>query len=64
MSPNGVLFSRAWVLLGPGDLPPRRFPGRYKTLGYSYPKAFVESDALWISFSVNKESVALLRLPL
>ena len=63
-SPDGVLFQRAWLLLGPGDLPPRRFPGRYKTLGYSYPKAFVEPEALWIAFSVNKESVALLRLPL
>ena len=64
VSPDGVLFDRAWLLLGPSDLPPRQFPGRYKTLGYSYPKAFVESNALWIGFSVNKESVALLRLPL
>ena len=25
-----------------GDLPPRHYEGRYKTLGYSYPKAVIQ----------------------
>lgn len=60
LSRDGFLFDRGWLLLSPGDLQPRRFPGRYKTLGYSYPKASVIGDTLWISFSVNKEDIAVL----
>ena len=61
---DGYTFDRAWVLASADDLPRQRFAGRYKTLGYSYPKAFVQPDGtLWISFSVNKEEAALIRIP-
>jgi hypothetical protein len=61
---DGYTFDRAWVLASADDLPRQRFAGRYKTLGYSYPKAFVQPDGtLWISFSVNKEDAALIRIP-
>ena len=61
---DDLLFDRAWLLAGPADLPPRRFAGRYKTLGYNYPKATVIDGSLWISLSVNKEEAVLFRVPL
>ena len=61
---DGYTFDRAWVLASANDLPRQRFTGKYKTLGYSYPKAYVQPDGtLWISFSVNKEEAALIRIP-
>ena len=63
LSDDGLLFNHAWLLAGPEDLPARRHDGRYKTLGYSYPKAVLLNDFLWISFSVNKEDAALVRVP-
>lgn len=63
LSEDGFLFDRACLLAGPEDLPERRHPGRYKTLGYNYPKACVVNDTLWISLSVNKESVFVIHAP-
>ena len=62
LSSDGAVFDKAYLLSGPGDLPPRRHEGRYKTLGYSYPKATVLDGVLWISLSVNKEDTALIRI--
>ncbi len=59
LSEDGYLYTEAYLLAGEEDLPAQRFPGKYKTLGYSYPKAFVTEDVLWISFSINKEDAAL-----
>ena len=64
LSADGYHFDKAFLLAGPEDLPPRRNEGRYKTLGYNYPKAAVLSDTLWISLSINKEDAALFRIPL
>ena len=58
-SGDGYLFDRAYLLSGPQDLSARRKEGRYKTLGYNYPKACVVGDTLWIALSVNKEDVAV-----
>ena len=63
VSDDGLLFDQAWLLSGPDDLPARRSEGQYKTLGYSYPKAVILNGFLWISFSVNKEDAALIRIP-
>ena len=63
LSDDGLLFDKAWLLAGPTDLPARRHEGRYKTLGYSYPKAVLLNGFLWISFSVNKEDAVLVRVP-
>ena len=64
LSTDGYSFDRAFLLAGPADLPPRRNEGRYKTLGYNYPKAVVLGDTLWISLSINKEDAVLFRIPL
>lgn len=60
LSRDGTMFDKAILLRSglPDDLPPRRYDGRYKTLGYSYPKAFVYQNKLYIGYSVNKEHVA------
>ena len=64
LSADGYHFDKAFLLAGPEDLPPRRREGRYKTLGYNYPKVSVLGDALWISLSINKEDAVLYRVPL
>ncbi len=59
LSQDGVKFDNA-ILLRSGkadDLPPRRYEGRYKTLGFNYPKAFVYNNSLYVCYSVNKENV-------
>ena len=66
LSQDGVWFDHA-TLLRSGesiDLPPRRYEGRYKTLGFSYPKAFVHNNSLYVSYSVNKEDVECTIIPL
>lgn len=66
LSNDGRAFDKA-ILLRSGasnDLPPRRFEGRYKTLGYSYPKATVWHNKLYISYSTNKEDVECTIVPL
>lgn len=64
LSRDGTEFGKAFLLAGPADLPAQSTPGRYKTLGYSYPKATVAEDILWVSCAVNKERVSLFRIPL
>jgi hypothetical protein len=65
LSQDGVRFDKA-ILLRSGesnDLPLRRYEGRYKTLGFSYPKAFVHNNSLYVSYSVNKEDVECTIIP-
>ena len=59
LSDDGKIFDKAILLRSgtPGDLPSRSYDGRYKTLGYSYPKAIVHKGKLYISYSTNKEDV-------
>ena len=64
LSTDGYRFDKAFLIAGTADLPPRRYEGRYKTLGYNYPKAVVLGDNLWISLSINKEDAVLYRVPL
>ena len=47
-----------------GPIIHRRYEGRYKTLGYSYPKATVWHNRLYISYSTNKEDVECTIVPL
>ena len=39
------------------------YEGKYKTLGYNYPKAFVHNNSLYVSYSVNKEDVQCTIIP-
>ena len=62
MASDGKTFDAAWTLRN--TPPERRFDGKAKTLGYSYPKALVDRDFLYVAYSVNKEEIAVTRLPL
>lgn len=63
-SDNGEMFNRAMVLRGQDQLPPMLFEGKYKRIGYSYPKSYIWNNALWVSYAVNKEDIAVTRLAL
>lgn len=57
-SEDGICFDRAFLLrAGGSDLPRQRWPGRYKTLGYSYPKALVYGGKLYVVYATNKEAI-------
>ncbi len=62
LSLDGYTFDRRILLRSEAELPPRRYDGKAKTLGYSYPKAIVYDGYLYVGYSVNKESVACTRI--
>lgn len=65
LSRDGVAFETAYLIrAGETDLQPRRFEGKYKNLGYSYPKSVVWKGALYIAYTTNKEDVQYSRIPL
>ena len=66
LSDDGIHFTQTITLRSgeKSDLPPRRYEGRYKTLGYSYPKAVIANGSLYIGYSTNKEDVECTIVPL
>ena len=64
LSRDGYTFDRRLLLRsgGSSDLSPRRYEGKAKTLGYSYPKATVHNGWLYIGYSENKEDVKCTRV--
>ncbi len=64
LSRDGKYFNRAYLLRGGGDdLQPMRFEGKYKREGYSYPKACVGKEYLYVAYATNKEDVEITRIP-
>jgi hypothetical protein len=65
LSANGKYFDRAYLLRAAGEgLQAQRYEGKYKTLGYSYPKSIIYKDYFYTSYSTNKEDVQYTRVPL
>jgi hypothetical protein len=65
LSKEGFLFDKAYLLRsGGGDLQPMRYKGKYKRIGYSYPKSVIWGDYLYVSYATNKEDVELTRIPI
>lgn len=66
LSTDGQTFDRSYLVRSgaDGDYPVQRYAGKAKTLGYSYPKAVVYGNYLYISYSTNKEDVQVTRVPL
>ena len=64
LSADGRLFDRSFLLRGENDLPPLRHQGRYKRPGYHYPKSVVWNGHLHVAYAVNKEDIAITRVPL
>jgi len=64
---DGIIFDN--LLLVHGEVPPRRFYGRYKDFGQQYVRGIVEGNgappdrALWVTYSMNKEDMWVSRIP-
>lgn len=61
-SKDGETFSGYIMLRTPEDLNEKEYEGKYKTIGYSYPKALLFKDMLYISYSENKERVVITKI--
>ena len=64
---DGILYDN--MLLVQGELPPRRFSGRWKDFGPCYMRGIEEGNGnppgkdMWLSYSVNKEDIWMARIP-
>ncbi len=64
---DGMVFDD--MLLIHGEVPPRRFFGRWKDFGPQYTRGIAEGngappgDAFWVTYSVNKEDMWVSRIP-
>lgn len=57
LSQDGYLFDKAYLLKAENELPPMQYEGKYKRIGFSYPKSIIWHDRLWVSYAVNKEDI-------
>lgn len=65
LSKDGQLFDKAYLLRSGGrDLQALRYEGKYKRIGYSYPKSVIWKEFLYVSYATNKEDVEVTRIPL
>lgn len=65
LSKDGFVFDNAYLLRsGNEDLQPMKFKGKYKRIGYSYPKSVIWGNYLYVSYATNKEDVELTRIPI
>jgi hypothetical protein len=66
-SDDGIIFDN--MLLVQGEVPPRRFFGRWKDFGPCYIHGIVEGngnppgDDMWLTYSMNKEDIWISRVP-
>jgi hypothetical protein len=64
---DGITFDD--MLLVNGEVPPRRFFGRWKDFGQQYTRGIVEGNGdppghdLWVTYSMNKEDIWVSRIP-
>ena len=64
-SKDGFLFDKAYLIRSGGqNLQPLTTDGKYKRIGYSYPKSFVSGNYLYVGYATNKEDVEMTRIPL
>ena len=64
---DGILFDDMGVVHG--EVPPRRFFGRWKDFGPCYMRGFEDEATpgdgnMWLTYSVNKEDIWISRIPL
>jgi len=64
LSADGSEFDHAWLLRAKDEMQPLRYSGKAKREYYSYPKATVVGDYLYVGYSTNKEDVEYSRIPL
>lgn len=64
---DGILFDN--MLQVQGEVPPRRFNGKYKDFGPQYNRVVEEGNGstpgsdLWVTYSMNKEDIWVSRIP-
>lgn len=64
-SKEGFIFDKAYLIRSGGkDLQPMTTDGKYKRIGYSYPKSFVSGNYIYVGYATNKEDVEMTRIPL
>jgi predicted neuraminidase len=64
LSKDGKKFDKAYLLReGGASLQLLRYNGRYKRPGYSYPKAIIWNNFLYVSYATNKEDVEITQVP-
>ena len=67
-SEDGIIFDD--MLLVQGEVPPRRFTGRWKDFGPCYVRGIVEGNGkppgndMWLTYSMNKEDMWVSRVPI
>lgn len=67
-SDDGIIFDD--MVLVQGEVPPRRFYGRWKDFGPCYVRGIVEGNGnppgndMWLTYSMNKEDMWVSRVPL
>lgn len=65
---DGIIYND--MLLVQGEVPPRRFYGRWKDFGPCYTRGIVEGNGnppgndMWVTYSMNKEDMWVSRIPL
>lgn len=64
LSENGKTFNRFFMLRNAASNIPMRYEGKYKRVGFSYPKSWVTEDALYIAYAENKEDIVVTKVPL
>ncbi len=63
-SQDGEVFDRAYILRAEGDaVPAQKYPGRYKRIGYSYPKSMVYNGYVYTAYGTGKEDIDITRVP-
>ena len=63
LSAAGERFTRAYLLRSGSELRPLRYPGRYKRVGFSYPKSIVHDGKVFVSYATNKEDIEVTEVP-
>ena len=67
-SDDGIIYND--MLLVQGEVPPRRFTGRWKDFGPCYTRGIIEGlgnppgNDMWVTYSMNKEDMWVSRIPL
>lgn len=65
LSKDGFIFYKAYLIRsGDLNLQPMRYEGKYKRIGYSYPKSIVYDGYLYVSYATNKEDIEITRIPI
>ena len=66
-SDDGIIYDN--MLLVQGEVPPRRFMGRWKDFGPCYMRGIIEGNGnppgndMWLTYSMNKEDIWISRIP-